>query len=148
MKIISENTILLNGQAKDKENAIIQAGNLLVHGGYADSLYTKGMLEREYISSTYLENGVAIPHGKYEYLEYVNATGISVIQYRDGIEWNKEKIVHLVIGIAANSNDHIDILVNVAELAEDPVLVKQMVNTQDPSVILERLIRPVNQNLK
>ena len=47
MSIVSEATIQLSAQAQDKQDAIRQAGELLVRGGCVEPPYVLGMLARE-----------------------------------------------------------------------------------------------------
>ena len=110
--------------------------------GYVAEEYIEGMLARESITSTYLGNGVAIPHGQFEDRSIIYHTGLSVVQLPAGVQWSSpDEIVHLVIGIAAVSKDHIGVLANLAEVCEDPETVDQLASTTDPTVIVERLNR-------
>ena len=83
--------------------------------------YIDSMLEKLETQSfaTYIGNGVAIPHGMAEGSKYVKNTGISIIQVPDGVEWNEEK-AYIVVGIAANSDDHMNVLASLADAIEDP----------------------------
>jgi len=103
--------------------------------------YVNGMLAREQTMSTYLGNGVAIPHGQHENLGDVRRTGISVLQLPDGVEWEPGELAYLVIGIAANADEHVGVLANLAEVIEDPDAAEQLAHTTDASVIIERLGR-------
>ena len=91
--------------------------------------------------STYLGNGVSIPHGQHDDLALVRRTGISVLQIPDGIEWEPGERAYLVIGIAATSNEHVGVLANLAEIIEDPAAAEQFAHTTDPMLIIERLNR-------
>ena len=97
------------------------------------------MLAREETMSTYLGNGVAIPHGQYENRGDVNQTGISVVQVPDGVEWDDGDKVYLVIGIAALGDEHMDVLSNLAEVIEDEDLTAELVQTTDSSLLLKHL---------
>jgi mannitol/fructose-specific phosphotransferase system IIA component len=141
MTIVSLETIRLQGQASDKQEAIRQAGELLVRGGCVEPAYVNGMLAREQTMSTYLGNGVAIPHGQHEDLALVRRTGISVLQLPAGVEWEAGELAYLVIGIAATSDEHIGVLANLAEIVEDPAAAEQFARTTDPGSIMERLNR-------
>ena len=141
MTIVSRETVRLQGQARDKLDAIRQAGELLVQGGCVEPPYVNGMLAREQTMSTYLGNGVAIPHGQHEDLALVRRTGISVLQLPAGVEWEPGELAYLVIGIAATSDEHIGVLANLAEIVEDPAAAEEFAHTTDPASILERLNR-------
>ena len=141
MPIVSIETVRLQVQVRDKQDAIRQAGELLVQGGCVAPAYVSGMLAREQTMSTYLGNGVAIPHGQHENLADVRRTGISVVQIPDGVEWEPGERAYLIIGIAANADEHVGVLANLAEVIEDPDAADQLVRTTDPMLIIERLNR-------
>lgn len=141
MPIVSIETVRLQVQVRDKQDAIRQAGELLVQSGCVAPTYVRGMLAREQTMSTYLGNGVAIPHGQHENLVDVRRTGISVLQIPDGVEWEPGERAYLVIGIAANADEHVGVLANLAEVIEDPDAADQLARTTDPMQIIERLNR-------
>lgn len=141
MSIVSIETVRLQVQVRDKQDAIRQAGELLVQSGCVAPTYVRGMLAREQTMSTYLGNGVAIPHGQHENLVDVRRTGISVLQIPDGVEWEPGERAYLVIGIAANADEHVGVLANLAEVIEDPDAADQLARTTDPMQIIERLNR-------
>ncbi|HCU80763.1 MAG: phosphoenolpyruvate-dependent sugar phosphotransferase system EIIA 2 [Chloroflexi bacterium] len=139
---LTEETISLNASANSKEEATRMAGHLLVKGGYIDESYIDGMLAREKSMSTYIGNGVAIPHGQFDDLTLVHRTGISFLQIRDGVTWEGDEKAYLIIGIASNSDDHINILANLAEAIEDPTTAKLLAETSEVSVVLDHLNAP------
>jgi mannitol/fructose-specific phosphotransferase system IIA component len=141
MPIVSIETVRLQVQVRDKQDAIRQAGELLVQDGCVAPAYVRGMLAREQTMSTYLGNGVAIPHGQHENLADVRRTSISVLQIPDGVEWEPGERAYLVIGIAANADEHVGVLANLAEVIEDPDAADQLARTTDPMLIIERLNR-------
>lgn len=141
MSILAADRIRLQARAADKIDAIRQAGELLVLSGCVAPAYVDGMLGREAIMSTYLGNGIAIPHGQNENRDDVYRTGLSVLQVPAGIDWGEDEPVHLVIGIAATSDEHIGVLANLAEVVEDEDTVALLATTDDPAVILEHLVR-------
>lgn len=144
MSIVSKETVLLNAQVTDKVEAIKLAGELLVKAGHVAPAYVEGMLAREESMSTYIGNGVAIPHGQFEDREIIYNTGISVVQIPQGIEWgeDEDEVAYLVVGIAATSDEHVGVLSNLAEILEDEEAAEQFVQTDDPMVIVESLSRP------
>jgi mannitol PTS system EIIA component len=142
MAILSKETVQLNVPATSKEAAIKQAGELLVKAGHVAPAYVDGMLAREETMSTYIGNGVAIPHGQFGDRELIHSTGISVVQFPDGVAWNPDETAHLVIGIAAMADEHVGVLSNLAEVLEDEASAEQLIHTGDPLLIVERLSRP------
>lgn len=142
MAILSTETVRLQATAVDKYDAIRQAGQLLAAAGVVEPGYVEGMIAREGTMSTYLGNGVAIPHGQHANLHQILRTGISVLQIPDGVVWEDDERAYLVIGIAATSDEHIGILANLAEVIEDEETTQQLIATEDSALIVERLLRP------
>ena len=118
--VLIKESILTNKEFSDNKEATVAAGNLLLENGYVQKEYIQSMLEKLDTQSfaTYIGNGVAIPHGMSEGSEYVIDTGISVIQVREGVDWNEEK-AYIIVGIAANSDDHMNVLASLADAIED-----------------------------
>lgn len=139
MSILTLERIKLNGQASSKEDAIQQVGELLVQSGAVEEGYLPGMQERESTMSTYLGNGVAIPHGMHESVQFINQSAVSVLQLPDGVEWEDGEMAYLIIGIAATSDEHIGILSNLAEVVEEEEAVMELAKTADPELILSQL---------
>jgi mannitol PTS system EIIA component len=143
LAVLTRETVLLGAQATDKVDAIRQSGEVLVRTGYAAPSYVDGMLAREKVLSTYLGNGIAIPHGQPEDLDSVYHTGVSVLQLPEGVEWEPGEKAYLVIGLAATSasHEHIDVLANLVEVIQDHETATQLVHATDPMIIVERLTR-------
>lgn len=139
MTIVAKDRILLQATATDKTDAIRQAGELLVKAGCVQPEYVEGMLTREQSMSTSLGNGVAIPHGMNESRVHILQTGLAVIQFPSGVQWDEEEKVHLVIGIAAASDEHVGVLANLAEVIEDENNLAELLQTTDPDVIIKYL---------
>jgi len=139
MGILSKESICLGAAAESKRDAIRQCGKLLVDVGCVVPQYVDGMLAREEIMSTYLGNGVAIPHGQFDNRGDILRTGISVLQIPAGIEWEPGERAYLIIGIAALRDEHVAVLGNLAEVIDDEEVAVQMKTTQDVNVILDYL---------
>jgi mannitol/fructose-specific phosphotransferase system IIA component len=140
MSILSKDRIQLNATAADRSDAIRKAGDLLVSSGCVLPPYIDGMLLRETTMSTYLGSGVAIPHGVYENKEHILQTGISALQLPQGVEWDPDgEMVHLVIGIAASSDEHVGVLASLAEAIEDEDILKELMSASEPETILKHL---------
>lgn len=141
MTVLEPNRIRLGAVAADKLDAIRQAGELLVSSGCVEAPYVKGMLAREETMSTYLGNGVSIPHGEFDDRAYIKKTGISVLQLREGVEWEDGELAYLVIGIAASADEHVGVLANLAEAIEDEDVTQELITTSDPEYIMSILAK-------
>jgi mannitol/fructose-specific phosphotransferase system IIA component len=139
MSILSKERIFLHANASDKTDAIRKAGDLLVKSGCVLPEYVDGMLTRELSMSTSLGNGVAIPHGIYENRDHILQTGISVLQLKDGVDWDTDEKVYLVIGIAAAGDEHVGVLANLADVIDNEASLAELLSASDPDVILKYL---------
>lgn len=139
MAILALDRIQVQASADDKQQAIRKAGELLVSSGCVAPAYVDGMLAREETMSTYLGMGVAIPHGEYDNRDDIYQTGISVLQLPDGVEWEDGEKAHLIIGIAASSDEHVGVLAQLAEVLEDEDLTEKLIQTNDPELFLTAL---------
>ncbi len=139
MAILIRETVRLKAYAQDKVDAIKQAGELLVQAGAVLPSYVNGMLARERVLSTYLGNGIAIPHGELQDLKAVTDSKVSVLQLPEGVEWEPGEKAYLVIGLAAKSDELAGLLSNLLEILHDPRTVEQLVTTSDPMTIVARL---------
>lgn len=139
MTVLSAEAIRLGATAIDKHDAIAQAGALLIQAGNVAPAYVTGMAARETVMSTYIGNGVAIPHGQADDRQHVLRTGISVLQVPAGVAWNEGEVAYLIIGIAALADEHIEVIGRLAELLEEEALVMQLARTSDPADITNAL---------
>jgi phosphocarrier protein FPr len=138
---LQANNVQLQAHARDKEDAIRQAGLLLVEGGFIEPGYVRSMLGREQQANTYLGNGIAIPHGMPADRDLIRRTGISVVQLPDGVEWNPGERVQLVVGIAARSDEHLRILANLTDVLDDPETARRLASTTDRTELVAALNR-------
>lgn len=136
--VLSINSIKVGAVAADKWEAIAAAGNLLVRGGYVEMNYVDAMMERERITTTYLGMGIAIPHGTESAKREVLHTGISVVQYPNGVDFDGE-MAYLVIGIAGVGDEHLELLARISEALEDEKVLEYLKTTTDAADIYKVL---------
>lgn len=127
----TEKDIFLGLTAQNKEEAIRFTGQKLMDNGYVKSAYIEAMLERERLTSTYLGQSIAVPHGTIEAKDSVINTGIVFCQYPAGIEFGEEANdkAKIVIGIAARNNEHLDVIAKLTNALDDPNLIAKLSNT-------------------
>jgi len=116
---LSESNIHLNANAADKQQAIEMAASALVQADNVENGYLQGMLAREQQTSTFLGNGIAIPHGTLDTRSMVKKTGVQVFQFPQGIEWGEGNVAYVVIGIAARSDEHLALLRQLTHVLSD-----------------------------
>lgn len=116
--VLRLDSIVLAGTASSAEGAIDEAGALLVAADAVEPAYVDAMHEREKSVSTYMGNGLAIPHGTNEAKTAIRRTGISFVRYPEPIDWNG-KPAEFVVGIAGLGNDHMALLTKIAHVFLD-----------------------------
>jgi PTS system mannitol-specific IIC component len=136
--VLSPSSIVLGGTARDRDSAIEEAGRLLVEAGSVDPSYVAAMHEREKSVSTFMGNGLAIPHGTNEAKGAIRRTGISFVRYDEPVDWNG-KPAEFVLGIAGAGNDHLALLSKIAEVFTDKDRVAQLRAARSADEVLEVL---------
>jgi PTS system mannitol-specific IIA component len=134
--ILTKENILLNTTIGTKEEAIRLTGSILVDKGYVDANYIEKMLEREELTSTYMGNFVAIPHGTEDSKQFVKESGISFVQVPQGVDFGAGNIVKLLIGIAGKDNEHLDILSTIAIVCSEEENIEKLVAATTAEEIL------------
>jgi PTS system mannitol-specific IIA component len=118
-ELVDESSIRLAETATDKEDAIRQTGQALLEAGAIDVSYIDAMLERERSVSTFVGEGVAIPHGTLAGKDSVKNDALVVLRFPDGVDWDGND-VRVCVGIAARGNGHIALLSQLATVLLDP----------------------------
>lgn len=117
--LLEKKNIILGCESVTPEEAIRACGRLMVDSGYCTEGYVQGMIERNAGFPVAIGSHVAIPHGTNESREFIKKTGLVVMTYPKGIVWGEdEELVRLVIGIASQGEEHLDILNRIVEVAE------------------------------
>lgn len=136
--ILSVEGVRLGCTATDKWDAIRQAGDVLVEIGAVDQGYVEAMAEREQSISTFMGEGVAIPHGTDVSRSHVRRAALSVLQFPDGVDWNGQT-AKLVIAIASASDEHVGLLAALAGVLTDGESAEQLRTATDPEVVVALL---------
>ncbi|EDT9491564.1 fused PTS fructose transporter subunit IIA/HPr protein [Salmonella enterica subsp. enterica serovar Cerro] len=113
-------------QAGNKEEAIRQIAAALAQAGNVAGGYVDGMLAREQQTSTFLGNGIAIPHGTTDTRDQVLKTGVQVFQFPQGITWGEGQVAYVAIGIAASSDEHLGLLRQLTHVLSDDSVAEQL----------------------
>ncbi len=132
--ILALDSIVLTGAATTSDAAITEAGQLLVAAGAVEPAYVEAMHERERSVSTYMGNGLAIPHGTNEAKGAIRRTGISFVRYPEPIDWNG-KPAEFVVGIAGAGKDHMGLLSQIAQVFLNKEEVTRLREAQTPEEV-------------
>jgi mannitol PTS system EIIA component len=118
--------IKVPGTATSKDEAIREAGQILVDTGAVTPAYVDAMFEREKSVSTYMGNYLAIPHGTNEAKDEITASALSVVRYDSPIDWDGNE-TRFVVGIAGYEGGHLEILGKIAVIFSDTDEVDKMI---------------------
>lgn len=121
-----------------KEQALAEAADILEAAGAVTPGYYDAMQQREQAVSTYMGNGLAVPHGTNETKQMILASAVSVVRYDGGIDWDGEPVT-FVIGMAGKCNDHLTILSHIALIFSDFATVDALTEADTPEQILPLL---------
>lgn len=135
-QILSRDSIVLQGSATSADSAIDEAGSLLVTAGAVGEDYVSAMHDREASVSTFMGNGLAIPHGTNEAKSSIRRSAMTFTRYPGGIDWNGNPVT-FVVGIAGQGNEHLELLQKVAMTFSDPAQVERLEKATSPDEILD-----------
>ena len=136
--VLVRDAVRLAQHAHDKWDALRQSGALLVDLGAVEPGYAAAILERERQISTYMGEGVAIPHGTDQARALVLRTALGFLQFPDGVDWDGET-VYLCIPIAASGDEHVGVLSALAEILVDGDNAAALRESTDVDDVLARL---------
>lgn len=136
--LLERKNIVLNCAPVTPEEAIRACGRLMVDSGYVDEAYIQGMLDREASFSVAIGSHVAIPHGTNDVKPLIKRTGVVVMTYPQGIDWNGDK-VKLVVGIAAKGEEHLEVLGRIVAIASTDEDTDKLVASADAEKLFTSL---------
>jgi PTS system mannitol-specific IIA component len=142
--VLTPSQVKVPGTARTKDDAIREAGAILVDAGAVTGDYIDAMFEREKSVSTYMGNYLAIPHGTNESKGTISRSALSVIRYDEPIDWDGNE-VRFALGIAGYEGGHMDILSRVAILFSDMDEVEKLLAAGSAQELFD-LLNAVNED--
>ena len=136
-EILPKENIVMHSSVKTKEEAIRESGKVLVNKGYVKEDYIDRMFEREEVTSTYMGNYIAIPHGSEDAKNEVLHSGMSILRIPEGIDYGDGNEVKIVFGIAGKNNEHLEILSQVAIVCSDVDNIEKMLDASSEEELLQ-----------
>jgi mannitol/fructose-specific phosphotransferase system IIA component len=137
-EVLTRQGIRLGLSAVDKWDAIRQCGALLIELGAVSPEYADTMLERERTVTTYIGEGVAIPHGTDASRALVRRTTLGVLQFPAGVDWDGQRVT-LCVAIAAKGDEHVTVLSALATILMEPDQAARLRSSADVDVVYEML---------
>lgn len=140
--LLTKNTIELNFEAKDWEEAVRRGGELLVKNGFAEPQYVDAMINIVKETGPYIvvAPGIAMPHARPE--AGARKIGMSLITLKNPVNFgNKENDpVKVVVSLCAiDHSSHLKALSELMELLEDNKFVEAVLNANDVESVLKLL---------
>lgn len=121
--LLDKRSISLTGAPANKQEALDQMVDLMIKSGKINDheAYRREVYRREEESTTGIGEGIAIPHGKGE---FVTAPGLAAMVVKNGVDFDSldGEPVHLIFLIAApntEDNVHLDVLSKLSMLLMD-----------------------------
>lgn len=143
MSVLSIGQVRIHSGSATQDEALQEATDILVAAGAVTPAYVDAMRQREETVSTFMGNGLAIPHGTNETKEAILASGLSVVRYDGGVDWSGDQ-VNFVIGIAGRGDEHLEILSQIAILFSDEDDVARLTAASSTDELFE-LLSAVNE---
>ncbi|WP_104097903.1 phosphoenolpyruvate--protein phosphotransferase [Stutzerimonas kunmingensis] len=131
--------IHMHQAAADKLAALALLGEVLVADGLVAPGYLDGLRAREAQGSTFLGQGLAIPHGTPETRDQVFTTGVRLLHFPAGVDWGNGQLVYLAIGIAARSDEHLRLLQLLTRALGEGDLSEALQKAESPEAIIDLL---------
>ena len=142
--VLTQSQVKVPGGARSKDDAIREAGQLLVDAGAVTPAYVDAMFEREKSVSTYMGNFLAIPHGTNEAKDTIGRSAISVVRYDAPIDWDGNE-VRFAVGIAGVENGHLEILGKIAIVFSDSDEVDKLLAARSAEELYQ-MLQAVNED--
>lgn len=142
-EVLAPGDVVLAESAGSKEEAIRDAGRLLVAAGAVEESYIDAMLERERSISTYMGNHLAIPHGTDDAKRAIRRSALCLVRYDEPVDWDGNP-VRVVVGIAGVGDEHLEILSRIALVFADTDQVQRVLDASS-SAELYAILQAVNE---
>ena len=137
--------VKLNLEGKTKTQIIKEMAQLFVKSGVLDSEdleeFVKEINEREKLTPTGMQDGIAIPHARTPLVKKLSlALGIS----GEGVDFESmdgepSKLIFMIAAPEETKKEHLDLLAEISKLSYEEELVEQIENIKTVEEIFENL---------
>ncbi|GHB19457.1 phosphoenolpyruvate--protein phosphotransferase [Salinicola rhizosphaerae] len=142
MLTLQSRDVALGCQATSWQDALDQAAAALHEGGLVEPGYRDALHAREAQGSTFLGSAIAIPHGTPAHREQIQRTGVRLLQFPAGVEWHDGNRVHLLVAIAASSDEHLDVLRQLTHVLDDEDVAERVATAESAEAMIALLSKP------
>ncbi|GGN45361.1 PTS system mannitol-specific IIA component [Actinoplanes campanulatus] len=145
-ELLEPRAVRLAESAAGRDDAIRRCGAVLVEIGAVHPGYVDTMLDRERSISTYVGEGVAIPHGTLAGKDLVERDALAVLRFPDGVDWGGEPVT-VCVAIAARGDGHVELLASLAEILLDEDQARELREATEPGAVI-RLLGSIQEETK
>ncbi|EOF4703322.1 PTS sugar transporter subunit IIA [Klebsiella sp. RHBSTW-00484] len=138
---ITLDNLHLSCQAKNKAEVLSMIGADFRKKGYVSEDCVVFLNERERQVSTFLGNGITLPHLPKSATNIIVKSGVEIFQFPDGVIWDRSNVMFIAIGVIAKESEHIDVLREIASIFSDEIIARALSlisNKQDFLKILQQ----------
>ena len=149
IELFSCDATALDVKAKDKDAVINKLVDLqFTHGNITDKeAYKKAIYAREAEFSTYVGEGIAVPHAK---TDVVTAPSLAVVRLAEPIQYNEDdddkSSLFFMIAAPMNGNLHVDMLARMMSLLANEEFVAKLNAAKTPQEFLDLIAKEEEQN--
>lgn len=119
---ITVENLHLGCHARNKAEVLSMVGKEFIAKGYINQDCVAFLNEREQQVSTFLGNGITLPHLPKSATNIIVKTGIEIFQFPDGVIWDRSNVMFIAIGVIAKEKEHIDVLKDIASIFSDEII--------------------------
>jgi PTS system mannitol-specific IIA component len=141
--LLEQRAVRFGARAAHRDDAIRMCGELLVEIGAVEPGYVDAMFLREKEISTYIGEGVAIPHATLAGKKHVLRDALAVISFAEPIDWGGSP-VSVCVAIAAQGDGHLDILAELADVLMDSSRAEDLRGATEAQQVI-RLLQPAGK---
>ena len=138
MSVLNIGQVRIHTGSATQEQALQEATDILVAAGAVTPAYVDAMRQREETVSTFMGNGLAIPHGTNETKDAILDSALSFVRYDGGVDWDGQD-VSFVVGIAGKGDEHLEILSQIALIFSEDDDVARLKAAATPEELLALL---------
>ena len=145
LEYMSEDRIIIDLKSREKEEVFEEMAPLFVAGNVidADELdeFIEGLKEREKLTATGMQDGIAVPHTKSPSVHKIAlALGIS----KEGVNFESmdgqpSKYIFMIAAPKGTKEEHLDLLAMISELSYSEEVLEKLSQAQTKSEVLEIL---------
>lgn len=150
-EFMKESLINVDLKGKNKKEIIEEMSLMFEKSGKINSLteFTKAIFERENISSTALESGIAVPHCK---SKAVNETCIAFGLHRNGVDYDSmdgepSKLFFMIAAPEGSTDAHIECLAELTKYLLDDNFREELLKVEKPEDVIKLMERGVSDNM-